>query len=105
MKIISLLLMLIISSAALAQNSMHCGEVQRMRVWANGSDLYGVWVEYKTNPQSCPGGFYMLHNANNKDLVYSLILSAKAQNERICIQTYDPNMNGNRCQLNYVMHP
>ena len=84
----------------------HCGDIQRMRTWANGSDTYGVWVEYVSNPASCSGGYYLNHAATNKSFVYSFLLSAKTAKQRICIQT-DPtvNKNGSRCRINYVMDP
>ncbi|QDO85849.1 hypothetical protein FM037_24545 [Shewanella psychropiezotolerans] len=49
------LIMPVITQAA----ENHCGDIQRLRVWAGGSDTYGIWVEYKTNPSQCAGGFYI----------------------------------------------
>lgn len=103
MKKLFLILTLFSANSFAAQN--FCGEVKRMRVWANGSDTYGVWAEFKVNPSQCPGGFYLNHNATNKQFVYSLILAAKASNQRICFQVYDVNSKvGNRCRIHYVMH-
>ncbi|MEN3157332.1 hypothetical protein ABC502_02995 [Alkalimonas sp. NCh-2] len=101
------LAMLFVSSDVLAQPVMACGEVERLRVWASGSDEYGIWVEYKSNPQPCPGGFFLPHAATNKDFVYSLILSAKAAGDKICIQTYPERPAwkiGSRCRINYATH-
>jgi len=105
MKKYFLIITLLFSQAVSAQNSKHCGEIKRMRTWAGGSDTYGVWVEYTSNPASCPGGFYMRHVSDNKNLVYSFLLSAKTSKQRVCIQTAGTIMNGNRCLLNYVMDP
>jgi len=105
MKKTILVLILFFSQLAFAKNSTHCGDIERMRVWANGGDKYGVWVEYTANPANCPGGFYMKHVSDNKDLVYSFLLSAKTSKQRVCIQTAGTIMNGNRCLLNYVMDP
>ena len=82
-----------------------CDEIQRIRVWASGSDTYGLWIEYKSNPQNCEGGFYVPHNADNKELVFSMALAAKAANQRTCIQIGNlANTIGNRCIINYIMH-
>ena len=56
------------------------------------------------NPVSCSGGFYLRPDTQNEDLIYSLTLSAKAANQRVCIQANPVNLNGNRCLLNYIMH-
>jgi len=107
-RIFCLFLLCVISTPAISQPSNYCGDVKRMRVWAKGSDTYGIWVEFSSNPEACPGGFYMPHTAANKQYAYSLILAAKAAKEKVCIQTY-PNASdwkiGSRCQINYVMHP
>jgi len=87
LKLILSLIFAIVASNVFA-GANHCGDVQRMRTWANGSDTYGVWVEYKTNPQQCAGGFYLQHDVSNKELVYSTLLAAKMANQRICIQVY-----------------
>lgn len=82
-----------------------CGEIQRLRTWASGSDTYGIWVEYKSNPQNCEGGFYVPHNSSNRELVFSMALAAKASNQKMCIQIGDLSSNiGNRCVINYIMH-
>ena len=94
----------LISGFSFGANANYCGEVQRTRVWANGSDTYGIWIEYKNNPESCSGGFYIKNSATNKQYVYSTVLAAKAASQEICIQVNIGNEIGNRCQLNYVMH-
>lgn len=106
-KVMLVLAMLSASSGALAQPINYCGEVERLRVWAKGSDTYGIWVEYKSNPQACLGGFFLPHVSANKDYLYSLILSAKAAKDKICIQTYPENPDwkiAGRCKINYAMH-
>jgi hypothetical protein len=98
---------LFLSNAVLAQAKLYCGEVERLRVWANGSNTYGIWVEYKSNPEACSGGFFLPHVSANKDHLYSLILSSKATKERVCIQTYPENSDwiiGGRCKINYAMN-
>ncbi|GAB1624097.1 hypothetical protein AAOGI_41470 [Agarivorans albus] len=83
----------------------HCGEIKRLRTWVNGSDTYGVWVEFKANPQRCPGGFYMPQTGNNRDLVYSTVLASKMANQKICFQVHDAYGDiSNRCKINYVFH-
>jgi hypothetical protein len=103
MKVV-LLLLTLFSLESYAQNVLFCGEVKRIRAWANGSATYNVWIEYKNNPVSCSGGFYLRPDTQNEDLIYSLTLSAKAANQRVCIQANPVNLNGNRCLLNYIMH-
>ena len=84
---------------------MLCGDIKRTRVWAHGGDTYGVWIEYKSNPPQCPGGFYVPHGAVNKDLVYSTVLAAKMASEAVCIQVINHDTDiANRCRLQYVMH-
>lgn len=108
MKKLTLTVILVLMSAeTLAQAVSLCGEVERFRVWASGSGNNNIWVEYKSNPSQCPGGFYMAHGAENKDHLFSLLLAAKATNEEVCIQTY-PTTAGwtvdGRCKINYGMH-
>lgn len=84
----------------------YCGDIQRTRVWANGSDMYGIWIEYKNNPSQCSGGFYISKDATYKDLVYSTILAAKMASQQICIQVLNHESDlENRCRLHYVYHP
>ena len=105
MKAILFILFTLLSAVSLAQSTMHCGEIKRIRTWGNGSITYNVWIEYKNNPSICSGGFYMRPNTDNENFIYSLALSAKAKNERVCIQTYSSiDVIGNRCLLNYIMH-
>lgn len=100
-----LLILALLSADSFASAKNFCDEVKRIRVWANGSDTYGVWAELKNNPSQCPGGFYLNHNATNKQFIYSLILAAKASNQRICFQVYDVNSKiENRCRIHYTMH-
>ncbi len=102
MKKIFLLLSILFSTASLAGQANHCGEIKRMRTWVNGSDTYGVWVEYPSNPSNCAGGFYLPKDKNNTDKVYSFLLAAKMAKSPICIQTYE-NKISNRCAIHYVM--
>lgn len=104
-KIGSLVLLLGLSCSAIADLKKYCDTIERFRIWAQGSDSYGVWVEFEPNPPACPGGFYVKHSANNKDLIMSFLLAEKAQNNRICLQASTANVSGNRCRLNYVYNP
>lgn len=105
MKKVLTVLLLIISSNAFAVAS-HCGDIQRMRTWVNGSDTYGVWVEFKKNPSSCAGGFYLPQTGNNRDMVYSTALAAKMANQKICFQVHDSYGDiSKRCKINYIYHP
>lgn len=106
-KVMLSLIVLFAPAGALAQAANYCGEVERLRVWANGGDAYGIWVEYKANPHVCPDGFFMPHVSDNKEFMFSLLLSAKVAKENICIQTYPNNSDwviADRCKINYVMH-
>jgi len=104
-KIITMLIVLFTVTPVYADWIYPCGDIERMRTWANGNDTYGIWIEYKNNPSSCSGGFYVRHAATNKNLVFSMVLAAKTAGQRICIQT-NPlyNMIGSRCLVNYVYH-
>ncbi|RYV04086.1 hypothetical protein SOPP22_01400 [Shewanella sp. OPT22] len=106
MRAVITIALLFFSTFASAGLTKHCGEVQRMRTWVNGSDTYGVRVEFKANPQRCLGGFYMKQTGNNRELVYATILAAKMANQAICFQVNDENADiGNMCRINYVYHP
>jgi hypothetical protein len=85
----------------------HCGDIKRIRTWVNGSDTYGVWVEFTANPPSCAGGLYLPQTGNNRDMVYSTALSAKMANQKICFQfNNSPESKiSNRCRVNYIYHP
>ncbi|MEC4726880.1 hypothetical protein HWQ46_15110 [Shewanella sp. D64] len=103
-KIILFVLIMVPTLSQAAEN--FCGEVQRLRTWATGSDTYGIWVEYKANPSQCPGGFYIPHEGTNKDYVFSIALAAKMAKESVCIQVYSYSTNiQNRCRINYIMNP
>ncbi len=92
-------------SIAIEDFGTTCNEIKRLRTWAGGSDSYGIWAELKTNPSECEGGFYIPHEASNKQYVFSMLLAAKASNDRMCIQIRLLSDNiSNRCQINYVMH-
>lgn len=83
-----------------------CGEVQRLMTWAEGSDTYGIWVQFKSNPSQCANGFYIPHAANNKDYVFSIALAARMARESVCIQVLSHSQDiGNRCRINYIMNP
>jgi len=107
-KVCALWGLLLISNIAIADAVILCGEIDRLRVWADGrGDTYGIWIEYNSNPSQCPGGFYLPHTSHNKNFVYSLLLSAKASKEKVCIQTYPENPDyriSSRCKVNYAMH-
>jgi hypothetical protein len=82
---------------------MHCGDIERMRTWVNGTEAYGIWVEMKNNPTECPDGFNLPQNANNTDKLYSFILASKVSNPPIRIQAFTGNSIQGRCPINYVM--
>lgn len=104
-KAILVILLAMLSFQCLSAENF-CGDIQRTRVWASGSDMYGIWVEFKSNPSQCPGGFYIANDAPNKGLVYSTILAAKMAEQKICIQVFSHDFDlGNRCLLHYVYHP
>ncbi|WP_370979951.1 hypothetical protein [Agaribacterium sp. ZY112] len=105
MKFISAFLFLFLSFQSVADTQKFCGPIDTFRIWANGNDTYGIWVEYEENPSLCPGGFYLKHDSNNKDYVMSFLLAEKAQNNRVCIQAVTSSMNGSRCRINYVYNP
>lgn len=82
----------------------YCGSVDKMYTWVGGGDTYGVWVLLDNNPSACPGGFYLSQQGNNRELVYSFLLSAKMAKTPICIQT-NPEVTkiSDRCKINYVV--
>ncbi|MCF2908467.1 hypothetical protein L1285_09035 [Pseudoalteromonas sp. DL2-H2.2] len=89
---------------AMAGMTNHNGEIANMRTWVSGSDTYGAWVSLKNNPSICPGGFFLPHTSDNKQLVYSTLLAAHLSGKAIMIQTADSaHKIGNRCRINYVM--
>lgn len=103
LKKIILVVGLMASSSAFANYVNYCGEINKMYTWANGGDAYGVWVQLKENPSACTGGFYLSHEASNKQLVYSFLLSSKVAKLPICIQTHSTQKIANRCKINYVV--
>lgn len=104
MRIIAIFLFVVLSEGLLAAEN-HCGDIKRIRTWANGTDSYGVWVEYKSNPATCSGGFYLQHEATNKQFIFSMLLAAKHGSSPVCIQVYSHDADiGNRCRINYVVH-
>lgn len=104
MRIIVIFLLLVLSEGLLAAEN-HCGDIRRIRTWADGTDSYGVWVEYKSNPATCSGGFYLQHQATNKQLIFSMLLAAKHANSRVCIQVYSHDTDiSDRCRIHYVSH-
>ena len=80
----------------------HCSKIKTIRTWSQGNDAHGVRVELQSNPSQCPYGYYIVHNANNKNLVYSSLLSAKMADQKICVQAYLKEMLANLCRLNYT---
>ncbi len=105
MRIFIVLISLLMSFNSLADWKVYCNNVDKIYTWTRGSDTYGVHVILDTNPATCLGGFYISQQENNRELVYSSILSAKMANAPICIQT-DPEVSkiSNRCRINYVMN-
>lgn len=104
MRTIATFLFAFFSEGLLAAEN-HCGDIGRLRTWAEGSDSYGVWVEFKSNPSACSGGFYLQHQVSNKQLIFSMLLAAKHANSRMCIQVYSHDTDiSNRCRINYVAH-
>lgn len=102
MRIIVTFILVVLSEGLLAAGN-HCGDIRRIRTWADGTDAYGVWVEYKRNPAACPGGFYLRHQATNKEFVFSMLLAAKHANSPVCIQVYSHDTDiSNRCRIHYV---
>ncbi|WP_204378514.1 hypothetical protein [Agaribacterium haliotis] len=102
-----LIFLLFVSANTIATSNKYCDEIQRLRIWAQGSDQYGIWVEYQENPAACSGGFFVKHDANNKDLLVSFLLAEKAQGNKVCIQaiTDESTMINGRCRVNYVYNP
>jgi hypothetical protein len=88
-----------------ANMAKYCGDIKTFRIWATGSDSNGIWVEYESNPSTCPGGFYLPHQSDNKDYVVSFLLAEKAQKNRVCMQVFTSTMISNRCKVNYVYSP
>lgn len=105
MKKLIFLLLIIMSASVSADLAKYCGDIKRFRIWAGGSDTYGIWVEYENNPSTCDGGFYLPHESDNKDYVVSFLLSEKAQNNRVCMQVRTDLKISNRCRVNYVYNP
>lgn len=97
--------MVFASFNVIADTAKYCDEIKRFRIWATGSDTNGIWIEYKDNPEACPGGFYLPHIADNKDYTVSFLLSEKAQGNRVCMQVITDSMISNRCKINYVYNP
>ncbi|GLQ72994.1 hypothetical protein [Vibrio penaeicida] len=84
--------------------SNYCGNIDKMYTWAGGNDTYGVWVLFDNNPSACSGGFYLSQQGNNRELVYSFLLSAKMAKTPICIQTNpESGKISARCRINYVV--
>lgn len=100
--ILSLFLLIFLTSAHAADWVNHCGEVKNIRTWASGSDAYGIWIEYKVNPNDCSGGFYVAHEASNKNYVFSQALTAKTTNTPVCIQTALEYKISEKCKLNSI---
>lgn len=103
MRKLIMLLGVMFTSSSFADPVNHCGDIKRMRTWVNGSNTYGVWVEFSTNPSACSGGFFLPQEGNNRDKVYSFLLASKASKAPICIQTYESAKISNRCKIHYVM--
>lgn len=104
MRLILTLILLTASGYSFSANEMYCGSIKKMRTWAGGNDKHGVWIEFNNNPTNCKGGFYIKHNVDNKELVYSLALASKMADQEVCIQTNVGQDIDTRCQLNYIMH-
>lgn len=96
---------LLLPVSATAETKKFCDEIQRFRIWAGGSDTYGVWVEFKNNPTDCAGGFYIKHDVSNKNIITSFLMAEKAQNHRVCVQVVTHEKIVDRCRLNYAYNP
>lgn len=99
-----LFILIIVTSAQAADWVNYCGEIKSMRTWASGSDTYGIWFEYKVNPDDCSSGFYVAHEASNKNYVFSQALAAKTTNAPVCIQTSLEYKISEMCKLNSIKH-
>ena len=104
MKLKVIALALLMSAPSFASHQVFCGNIKSIRTWGSGSDTYGIWVEYESNPASCSSGFYLQHNVENKNLVFSQLLTAKSIGANVCIQAYMEANIFNRCRLNTITH-
>ncbi|MGP0171772.1 hypothetical protein ACSVIJ_07800 [Pseudomonas sp. NCHU5208] len=105
MRYLTFLFLALLSTSTFAELASYCGQVERFRIWAAGSDTYGIWVEYKANPGACPSGFYLPHQSDNKSYVMSFLLAEKAQGNKICMQVVSSEVLYGRCKINYVYNP
>ncbi|CCN36185.1 conserved exported hypothetical protein [Vibrio nigripulchritudo SO65] len=104
MKFLIAMVIFLTSFSSFAGFSNYCGTVDKMYTWVGGGETYGVWVMFDNNPSVCSGGFYLSQQGNNRELVYSFLLSAKMAKTPICIQT-NPEVGkiSSRCKINYVV--
>ena len=79
-----------------------CAQVKRVYSWAQGSDRYGVRAVLTSQPESC-GGFWVQHSAENKQYIFSMLLSAAMSGVKTCIQ-YDPEeeKHDGMCRVNFT---
>ena len=105
MRALIFVIFMLASGIASADTAKYCDQIERFRIWANGSDTYGVWVEYGSHPETCPGGFYLPHESANKHYVMSFLLAEKAQGNTVCMQVVTTSVISGRCKVNYVYNP
>ena len=84
------------SHSAFSEWFLHCGNVKRLYSWAAGSDTYGARVILKENPSSC-GGFWIQHEGDNKNLVYSTLLASSASGQRVVYNSIQSKPNTMDC--------
>ncbi|KZN45939.1 hypothetical protein [Pseudoalteromonas luteoviolacea] len=82
------------------------GKISNIQVWANGSDPYGVWVTLESDSDissDCSLTYYLQHNASNKDIVYSSLLTAKVSGGKVNIQTDKSKNATGLCRIHKVL--
>lgn len=82
------------------------GKVSNIQIWVNGSDTYGVWVTLDNGsdiPSGCGLTYYLQHNASNKDIVYSSLLTAKVSGGKVTIQTDKSKNASDLCRIHKVL--
>ncbi|MDK2598322.1 hypothetical protein [Pseudoalteromonas obscura] len=82
------------------------GKISNIQVWANGSDPYGVWVTLESGsvtPSDCSLTYYLQHNASNKDIVYSGLLTSKVSGGNVTIQTDRSKNATGLCRIHKVL--
>ncbi|WP_052262110.1 hypothetical protein [Pseudoalteromonas luteoviolacea] len=81
----------LLSVQAFANNSIFPeGHISKIDTWVYGSDEYGVWVTLAagaTDTGDCGNTYYLPHTSDNKQLVYSALLSAQVSQTRVRLQS------------------